>query len=210
MVIKEYSLSDLAQLVLSGDFWRGEVIPITKHRALAQIRNPRVRPEDVTLLVAYDGDRICGYIRVPVLGAGRSFGGCLPTWNEKKDICLLFSGEKFADQTDIDALRTRGHKFAADDASYLVRLYEDMGCGFLERLNGWFSGILVDVRKQKLVLFNDRYRVNRIYHHEDAHRFYFSSEAKSLKILPEDLLPALHQLIFCETCRAEALQLRAD
>lgn len=39
--------SDLAQLVLSGDFCRGEVIPIPKHRALAQIRNPRVGPEDV-------------------------------------------------------------------------------------------------------------------------------------------------------------------
>ncbi len=140
-----------------------------------------------------------------------AFGGCLPIWNEKKDICLIFSGEKFADQTDIDALRTRGHKFAADHASYLVHLYEDMGCGFLERLNGWFSGILVDLREQKLVLFNDRYGVNRIYYHEDAHRFNFSSEAKSLlKILPEDLLPALHQLIFCETCRAEALQVRAD
>ena len=88
---------------------------------------------------------------------------------------------------------------------------QDMGRGFLERLNGWFSGILVDLREQKLVLFNDRYGVNRIYYHEDAHRFYFSSEAKSLlKMLPEDLLPALHQLIFCETCRAEALQLRAD
>jgi hypothetical protein len=61
MVIKEYSLSDLAQRVLSGDFWRGEVIPITKQRALAQIRNPRARPEDVVLLIAYDGDRICGY-----------------------------------------------------------------------------------------------------------------------------------------------------
>ena len=61
MVIKEYSLSDLAHLALSGDLWRGEVIPITKHRALAQIRNPRARPEDVVLLIAYDRDAICGY-----------------------------------------------------------------------------------------------------------------------------------------------------
>jgi asparagine synthase (glutamine-hydrolysing) len=114
-----------------------------------------------------------------------AFGDCLPIWNEKKDICLLFSGEDFADQTDIDALRTRGHEFGSDDASYLVHLYEEVGSAFLEKLNGWFSGVLLDFREQKLVLFNDRYGVNRIYYHEDSREFYFSSEAKSLlKILP--------------------------
>src|SRR4029453_13392262 len=45
------------------------------------------------------------------------FADCFPIWNEKKDICILFSGEDFADQTDIDALRRRGHEFGSDDAS---------------------------------------------------------------------------------------------
>ena len=109
-----------------------------------------------------------------------AFEDCLPIWNEKKDICLLFSGEDFADQADIDALRTRGHEFGSDDAGYLVHLYEEMGCEFLEKLNGWFSGVLLDLRAQKVVLFNDRYGVNRLYYHEDASGFYFSSEAKAL------------------------------
>jgi asparagine synthase (glutamine-hydrolysing) len=113
------------------------------------------------------------------------FSDCLPIWNEKKDICLLFSGEDFADQADIDALRMRGHEFGSDDASYLVHVYEEMGYEFLEKLNGWFSGVLLDLREQKSILFNDRYGVNRIYYHEDARGFYFSSEAKALlKILP--------------------------
>jgi len=82
-------------------------------------------------------------------------------------------------------LRRHGHEFGSEDASYLVHLYEEMGCEFLGKLNGWFSGVLVDFREQKCVLFNDRYGVNRIYYHEDARSFYFSSEAKSLlKILP--------------------------
>jgi asparagine synthase (glutamine-hydrolysing) len=114
-----------------------------------------------------------------------AFGDCLPIWNEKRDICLLFSGEDFADQIDIAALRMRGHEFGSDDASYLVHLYEEMGCAFLEKLNGWFSGALLDLRAQKIVLFNDRYGVNRLYYHEDASGFYFASEAKSLlKVLP--------------------------
>src|SRR5438067_2443059 len=113
-----------------------------------------------------------------------SFADCLPIWNEEKDVCLLFSGEDFADQVEIDALRMRGHEFGSGDASYLVHQYEEMGCEFLEKLNGWFSGVLLDLREQKFVLFNDRYGVNRLYFHEDAHGFYFSSEAKALlKIL---------------------------
>jgi asparagine synthase (glutamine-hydrolysing) len=131
-----------------------------------------------------------------------TFGDCLPIWNEKKDICLLFSGEDFADQADIDALRIRGHEFGSDDASYLVHLYEEAGCEFLEKLNGWFSGVLLDLRQQKFILFNDRYGVNRLYYHEDARGFYFSSEAKALlKILPATRqlnLQSLGELLSCE------------
>src|SRR5256886_6410427 len=131
-----------------------------------------------------------------------SFSDCLPIWNEKKDICLLFSGEDFADQADIDSLRIRGHEFGPNDASYLVHLYEEMGCEFLEQLNGWFSGVLLDFRGQKVVLFNDRYGVNRLYYHEHASGFYFSSEAKSLlKILPETRqlnLRSLGEVLCCE------------
>ena len=132
-----------------------------------------------------------------------AFGDCLPIWNEKKDICLLFSGEDFADQADIDALKTRGHEFASDDASYLVHLYEEVGCAFLEKINGWFSGALLDLREQTVVLFNDRYGVNRIYYHEDASGFYFSSEAKALlRVLPGTRqldLRSLGEVICCET-----------
>lgn len=131
-----------------------------------------------------------------------AFEDCLPIWNEKKDICLLFSGEDFSDQTDIDALRTRGHEFGSDDASYLVHLYEEAGYEFLEKLNGWFSGVLVDLREQKFILFNDRYGVNRLYYHEDSSGFYFSSEAKALlKILPGTRqldLRSLGEVLSCE------------
>src|SRR2546423_15527081 len=88
-----------------------------------------------------------------------AFGDCLPIWNEKKDICLLFSGEDFADQADIDALKC-SHEFGLDDASYLVHLYETKGCEFLEKLNGWVSGVVLDFREQKLGLVNGRYCVN--------------------------------------------------
>ena len=67
-----------------------------------------------------------------------------------------------------------------DIASTLIRLYEEIGLRALEKLNGWFCGLLVDLRHRQAVLFNDRYGLNRIYVHEDNGRLCFSSEAKSL------------------------------
>jgi asparagine synthase (glutamine-hydrolysing) len=115
-----------------------------------------------------------------------SFADCMPVWNETKDVCLIFSGEDFSEQAEIERLRAKGHACDSKNASYLVHLYEEFGTLFLEKLNGWFSGVLIDLRESKIVLFNDRYGLQRIYYHEHAAGFYFSSEAKSLlKALPE-------------------------
>jgi len=114
-----------------------------------------------------------------------SFSDCLPIWNERKDICLIFSGEEFSDAERLEALKAGGHQFDCRNASYLVHLYEAKGAGFLADLNGSFCGLLADLREKKLILFNDRYGVNRIYYCENENGFYFSSEAKSLlNILP--------------------------
>lgn len=115
-----------------------------------------------------------------------SFSDCMPIWNETNDVCVIFSGENFTDTAEIERLRTRGHECDPENANYLVQLYEEIGLKFIERLNGWFSGVLVDLREHVIVVFNDRYGLSRIYYHENAAGFYFSSEAKSLlKILPE-------------------------
>jgi asparagine synthase (glutamine-hydrolysing) len=107
-------------------------------------------------------------------------------WNERRDILLVFSGEDYREQADLDQLHARGHKFDPENAGYLVHLYEEVGLKFLEKLNGVFRGLLVDLREQKIVLFNDRYGINRLYFHENTSGFYFSSEAKSLlKVLTE-------------------------
>src|SRR5258708_33402486 len=114
-----------------------------------------------------------------------SFSDCMPVWNEAKNVCLVFTGEDYQDRSWIERFRTEGHQFSAQNASYLVHLYEDLGLKFLERMNGWFSGLLFDLRAGQAFLFNDRYGLGRICYHEYEGRFYFSSEAKSLlKVLP--------------------------
>src|SRR6185503_13292582 len=93
--------------------------------------------------------------------------------NERGDIALIFSGECFPDsEADIS-----GHR--------LIQLYEKVGDQFVERLNGLFSGLLIDRRQQRALLFNDRYAIDRVYLHETADATYFASEAKALlRVLP--------------------------
>lgn len=115
-----------------------------------------------------------------------TFSDCLPVWNETNDVCLLFTGEVFPDDQEIAALKAKGHRCNACDASYLVHQYEELGDKFFGVLNGSFAGLVLDFRQDKAVLFNDRYGLSRIYFHETADGFYFSSEAKSLlKVLPK-------------------------
>jgi asparagine synthase (glutamine-hydrolysing) len=102
-----------------------------------------------------------------------SFSDCLPIWNAAGDIGLLFSGEHFDDAGE-------------PSVSALVHRYEESGTAeFLRSLNGWFSGLVVDLRDRKCVLFTDRYGLGRVYVHESPAGLWFASEAKALlKLLP--------------------------
>ncbi|HSI59548.1 MAG TPA: asparagine synthase-related protein [Ideonella sp.] len=109
-----------------------------------------------------------------------SFADGNPVWNAARDICLILTGEDFSDPADIATLRAKGHGSLSDNAGYLIQGYEALGADFLARLNGNVSGILVDLRLDKVLLFNDRYGLGRIYVHETPEGVYFSSEAKSI------------------------------
>ena len=114
-----------------------------------------------------------------------SFPDCMPIYNEKKDLVSFFSGECFFDNDIKINLKRNGHKFEPGNASCLIHLYEEQGEKFLKNLNGWFSGILLDNQRSKVILFNDRYGIQRINYYENEEAFYFSSEAKSiLKVKP--------------------------
>ncbi len=96
------------------------------------------------------------------------FADCLPLWNGKGDVCLMFTGEAFPEPS------------GAEDGRFLVEAYDNLGPAFLDELNGCVSGVVVDLRQDKVILFNDRYGLSRVYWHEGADGFLFSSEAKSL------------------------------
>jgi asparagine synthase (glutamine-hydrolysing) len=105
--------------------------------------------------------------------------------NEQKDVAFIVSGECFVDQEVRCALKRNGHRLE-DANNWLVHLYEEEGERCFEKVNGFFSGLLMDRRLGKALLFNDRYGMERIYCHESNGTIYFASEAKALlRILPE-------------------------
>ena len=71
-----------------------------------------------------------------VVQAGSSCD-CLPVVSERGDVVMAFYGEDFPQRS-------------------LIRLYEEHGESFLRQLNGWFAGVLIDLNRRKVLLFNDR------------------------------------------------------
>jgi asparagine synthase (glutamine-hydrolysing) len=121
-----------------------------------------------------------------LVGFEGSFSNSALVLNEEKNLVLLFAGENFADNDLKIWLKQKGHVFDPSNASYLIHLYEESGEQFFQQLNGWFSGVLLDLRKEEVIIFNDRYGMSRIYYHEGQEEFLFSSEAKSLlRVRPE-------------------------
>jgi asparagine synthase (glutamine-hydrolysing) len=106
--------------------------------------------------------------------------------NETKDISLLLAGECFPEADTKSRLRQQGHVFSDAGGDWLPHFYEEYGENFFTKLNGLFSGLLIDRRQRKVFLFNDRYGMERIYWHETMEALYFASEAKALlRVLPE-------------------------
>src|SRR5215467_3705599 len=82
-----------------------------------------------------------------------SFADMNPIVSARRDLILVFSGEHFS----VD-----GHQTASD----LLALYEENGQRFLRDINGWFAGVLIDRREKTVLLFNDRFGMERIYFNE--------------------------------------------
>lgn len=64
MTITEYTAASLEELISSQAFAEMPVIPISRHRAISHIHNPRLEASDPILFAAYDGQRLIGYLGV--------------------------------------------------------------------------------------------------------------------------------------------------
>ena len=138
--------------------------------------------------------RITGRLR----GMGRAkrllLGHNAPAKRTGEPASFILKGEGFRRPGTIQCLKSRGHEFDVNGASYLVHLYEEDPL-FPARLNGRFHGLVVDRSEKTALLFNDRYGMHRIYYHESKDGFFFAAEAKAILAvqLPNsgELVPAV-------------------
>jgi asparagine synthase (glutamine-hydrolysing) len=108
-----------------------------------------------------------------------SFCDCNPIASPSNEVVLVFAGENFGREASRATRRSKDGT-AGPRASSLLTLYDELGEKFLLELNGWFAGVLVDLRVGKILLFNDRFGVQRVYFHQDQDSLVFASEAKAL------------------------------
>jgi GNAT superfamily N-acetyltransferase len=64
MELREFTPATLQDFISSEEYARMPVVPISRHRALSHIRNPRVAPHDVILVLAMADGKMAGYLGV--------------------------------------------------------------------------------------------------------------------------------------------------
>lgn len=109
-----------------------------------------------------------------------SFVGGIPIHNVDNDKIIILHGEIIRNHDESKIINPSYVKRKQNSTNYIKNLYNGNEIDFLRRLNGFFNGLIIDLRKRKIILFNDRYGMKRIYFHEKKDSFYFASEAKSI------------------------------
>lgn len=116
-----------------------------------------------------------------------SYCDCMPIKNTKGNRLLFFYGENHADASDFNRLRSAGYPLQKHNAAYVLHLFEEKGYEFLKELNGWFHGVLLDLTQNEIIVFNDRFGMQRFYYHQNGDSMWYASEAKALLRVKEEL-----------------------
>ena len=130
-------------------------------------------------------------------------GGHQPSWNETKDIAVIFNGELYNYRDLRERLSLCGHRFATQsDTEILVHAWEEWGEDSLAELRGMFAFALLDLRERYaaapiLFLARDPLGIKPLYYTQTPEGFAFASEVRALlasgaipKRLSQDALTA--------------------
>jgi asparagine synthase (glutamine-hydrolysing) len=108
-------------------------------------------------------------------------------------VSVVQNGEIYNHEALRRDLERRGHRFRTrSDTEVLLRMYEEHGIGFLERLRGMFALALWDREEQRLLLARDAFGIKPLFYWEDGGDLTFASELRALARhprFPRDLDP---------------------
>jgi asparagine synthase (glutamine-hydrolysing) len=96
-------------------------------------------------------------------------------------IVLVFNGEIY----NYTELRTylieKGYVFSTfSDTEVIIRLYEESGLSFVDKMIGMFAFCLYDTKRKEVYIFRDRMGVKPLHYYEDENIIIFSSDIPSI------------------------------
>lgn len=104
-----------------------------------------------------------------------------PIFNEDESICIFMDGQIFGYDEEKIRLEQKGHKFKLNnDPEFCLHLFEEYGEGFVEKLNGSFLLIIYDLKREIILIANDRHGLLPFYHTKIGDKHIFSSEVKAI------------------------------
>jgi len=113
----------------------------------------------------------------------------------KDHVKLIFNGEIYNYIELREKLIKLGHSFVSkSDTEVIIHLYLEYGDTFFSQLNGMWSIILYDTKKNEVLVSRDRFGIKPLYTHVNNGKIYFASEIKQLKLFIKSLTPNVVQL----------------
>lgn len=125
-----------------------------------------------------------GFARLSILDLSEQ--GHQPMVSDDGGIALAFNGEIYNAFSFKSQLQDAGFKFrGSSDTEVVLRLYEYFGLeGMLERINGMFAIVIVDMRQRTLTLIRDETGIKPLLWSRIGNTILFGSEIKSFLAHP--------------------------
>ncbi|KAI8054054.1 asparagine synthase [Syncephalis plumigaleata] len=151
-----------------------------RHRVLEMSKLIRHRGPDWSGCVV-SGQHIIAHERLAIVGVD---SGAQPLTNADGTIILSVNGEIYNHLELRKQLKRKDIEFKTQsDCEVIIYLYEEMGVDMVNLLDGMFSFVLVDTRKQRVIAVRDPIGITTLYRgHHSSHpeTLYFASEMKSI------------------------------
>ncbi|HLD11034.1 MAG TPA: asparagine synthase (glutamine-hydrolyzing) [Candidatus Nanoarchaeia archaeon] len=123
-----------------------------------------------------------GYKRLAIIDLSEK--GSQPMFNETKDLVLIFNGEIY-NYKEIKK-NLKNHIFQSEtDSEVIIHGYEEYKEKILKYLDGMFAFCLYNKKTKEIFLARDRLGKKPLYYTIINQKLYFSSELKTLLLIPE-------------------------
>jgi asparagine synthase (glutamine-hydrolysing) len=134
--------------------------------------------------VSADGRAALGAARLKITDLSEA--AALPMASDDGAVVLTYNGAvtNFRALRDELGLERRRPLRTGSDAEVLIRLYEELGDSFLDRLSGQFAFCLYDSRRARALIVRDPQGLRPVFTLAAAGRLHFASEIKALLEVP--------------------------